>query len=91
MFILRISTVDSKTVYIFFIKSRVWQRKNEKVILSTWKAYQIKGKMDAQFPELFDDDRVHEEHLSLRASLGSPQANENCGRVSALPEPPIMP
>jgi len=61
------------------------------MILSTWKAYQIKGNLKAQFPELFDDDRVHEEPRSLRASMSSPQVIENCGRVSALPAPPRVP
>ena len=30
-------------------------------------------------------------HRSLRVPLGYLQVIENCGRVSALPEPPIMP
>ena len=36
-------------------KSRVWRRRNEKVIHITCKAHWIKGNLEAQHPELFDE------------------------------------
>jgi len=33
---------------------RLFLSKNERVRISTWKAYQIKGNIEAQYPERFE-------------------------------------
>ena len=47
--------LSEKTGRLSISKMKVLLRKKEKVAISTWKAYQIKGTLEAKHPELFDD------------------------------------
>lgn len=47
--------ISDRTGKISTAKLRLHLRKNEKVRISTWKAYQIKGNIEAQFPEKFEE------------------------------------
>lgn len=47
--------ISDRTGRISTAKLRLYLRANEKVRISTWKAYQIKGNIEAQFPERFEE------------------------------------
>ncbi|MCK4385642.1 MAG: hypothetical protein KAW52_05195 [candidate division Zixibacteria bacterium] len=47
--------ISEKTGRLSISKMRLLLREKEKISISTWKAYQIKGNMEAEHPELFDD------------------------------------
>lgn len=47
--------ISERTGRISTAKLRLFLRKNERVRISTWKAYQIKGNIEAQHPEKFEE------------------------------------
>ena len=47
--------ISDRTGRISTARMRLYLRKYERVRISTWKAYQIKGNIEAQYPEKFEE------------------------------------
>ena len=47
--------LSERTGRISTAKMRLFLRREQRVRISTWKAYQIKGNLEAQFPDKFEE------------------------------------
>ena len=50
--------LSERTGRISTAKMRLFLRREQRVRISTWKAYQIKGNLEAQFPDKFEEPRA---------------------------------